>query len=114
MSAKKKVVFKFDERSYEAVPSEQPSGSELRCTDLLGIPEGYFVHHCDLDADEPYCVVAHRDKCTGPDQKLLIAKPLAYYLKTHFCGSKTMHDLITENERRRIGNVLKELMGLDA
>lgn len=35
MSAKKKVVFKFDERSYEARPSELPAGSELAPVSLL-------------------------------------------------------------------------------
>lgn len=89
------------------------SKKPTHCTDLLGIPDEFFVHHCDLDADEPYCEVAHKMSVGEPATKVLIAKPLAHYLKTHFCGSQTMHDAITANERRRIGNVLKELMGFD-
>ena len=77
----------------------------------LIIPDNYFVYHADFDSDEPFITICESSG-GGEETKLLIPKALAYYLSTHFCGSNTMHDLITENAKREVQNVIKDALGL--
>jgi hypothetical protein len=53
---------------------------------VLEIPDGWFVYKVDLD--------------------------VAYYLSTHFCGSKVMHENIEEDTRRGIKNAIMSALGL--
>lgn len=76
----------------------------------LTIPIGWFVHRVDLDTKEPYLQITSEDM--SQEKTLLIPKPLAYYLGTHFCGSKVMHDLIKENARRDIKHAIVTALGL--
>lgn len=72
----------------------------------------HFVMKCDLDASEPYFTVCDTD---DPDsiEKVLVPKQLAYLLRVHFCGSKTMRENIVESTRREIANQIKAALGLD-
>lgn len=55
-----------------------------------------FVTKVDLDAPEPYCMVQHKDSIDVDNEvKVRIPRALSYYLRTHFCGSLTMHDKLT-------------------
>jgi len=71
----------------------------------IEIPDGWFVYKVDLDCEHPYAVIC---QCGPFDEtvNISIPKSLAYYLSTHFCGSKVMREQIEEDTRRSIRNVL--------
>ena len=81
---------------------------------ILEIPDGYFVNNCDLDADEPWCEICPETYALSTPQKLPIPKALAYYLKTHFCGSESMEKKIIERTRREIASDILMALGIDA
>ena len=63
----------------------------------LEIPSGHWVDSVNLDCSEPYCIIFPKDKWDNNDAiKLMIPKNLAYYLRTHFCGSREYHDRVYE------------------
>jgi len=76
------------------------------------IPKGFFVQKVDLDADEPYAMIESEDYSIelpeGMSNKILIPKPLAYYLRTHFCGSEQMKNLIERNVKQTFIKEIKE------
>ena len=79
----------------------------------MEIPDDYFVHECNLDVDEPYCVICPEDSYGFRNEiKVLIPKQLAYYLRTHWCGSQKMHDLIEEGVRRNIAYSILDALGI--
>ena len=80
---------------------------------ILSIPDGHLVVGCDLDADEPYCQIVPIGSLTDMPDIVPIPKELAYYLRTHWCGSKLMHGTIAENARRQIRNQIKAALGMD-
>ena len=76
----------------------------------MEIPDGHFVHRVDLDAEEPYCEIVPKDDVFADPITVLLPKALAYYLRTHWCGSQKMHDPIEGDSRREIRNGIKELL----
>lgn len=76
----------------------------------LTIRPGWFVTNVDMDVDPPILVLEQSN--SNDKQTLMIPKPLAYYLRTHFCGSQKMHDLIVSNARHEIGRTIKRELGL--
>lgn len=77
----------------------------------LIIPDGWFVYMVDLDCQEPYATIC-KDDDSDEVATIFIPKALAYYLSTHFCGSEVMRELIVEDTRRSIANVVKGALGL--
>ena len=76
------------------------------------IPKGFFVYRVDLDADEPYVMIESEDYGIefpeGMSNEIPIPKSLAYYLRTHFCGSEQMRKLIEENVKQTFIKEIKE------
>ena len=84
--------------------NEQTTGGKFE------IPDGFYVYRVDFDDKEPYVQIF--DGVNIYDAiKIPVPKSLAYYLKTHHCGSMKMNDLIekrAKNElRTKINCVLK-------
>ena len=77
----------------------------------LIIPKGYFVCNCNLDKDPPTCRIASETDLLL-EKELVIPLALAYYLRTHFCGSYKMRELIEKNTKRHMQNEFKELLGI--
>ena len=77
----------------------------------LIIPKGYFVCKCDLDDNPPTCKIASETNFLE-EKVLIVPLALAYYLKTHFCGSYKMRNLIENQTRRALQNEFKELLGI--
>jgi len=75
----------------------------------MEIGEDWFCYKADFDCDEPHIILAHKDG--GEEKKIPVPKQLAYYLRTHWCGSKIMHDLITDNAKKSISSSLREIIG---
>ena len=81
---------------------------------MAEIPPDHFVVGCNLDADEPWFeIVSNSASARIPPKRMPIPKELAFYLRTHWCGSKKMHEKIVENTRRGIANNIKAALGLD-
>jgi hypothetical protein len=79
----------------------------------LTIPAGHSVHACDLDTDQPWCEIRPDSGDMEPATKLRIPWALAYFLRTHFCGSNKMRDLIVDHARRDIANTIGDALGVD-
>ncbi len=80
----------------------------------MTLPDGYFVHKVNMDAQEPYCVLKDKDYMSKEKFiKVLIPKSFAYYVTTHFCGSKKMHEDIRANAIEECQNRIKKVLGLD-
>lgn len=77
----------------------------------MTIPAGWFAYEANFDSEEPYIIIANDED--SREEKILIPKSLAYYLRTHWCGSKKMHDLIEKNTIQAMQNKLKNLMGIE-
>jgi hypothetical protein len=76
----------------------------------MKIGNNWFVILADFDCDEPYITICNED--SRKEEKMLVPEPLAYYLRTHFCGSVKMHDLIQKNSIRDLQCGIKKLLGL--
>ncbi|HUS48767.1 MAG TPA: hypothetical protein VMZ91_01255 [Candidatus Paceibacterota bacterium] len=85
--------------------------------ETLTIPAKHFVCSVDLDCEEPFCIVAPDyeiwDNGDKEEKRILIPKPLAYYLSTHFCGSKKMYDNIFNNGAESVKRGIKEILDLE-
>ena len=81
--------------------------------ETMTIPSGHFVHKVDLDCDDPYCQVCRESDMEDMKEKIFIPKSLAYYLRTHFCGSESMHELIRTDAVRSCQNAIKEALGIE-
>ena len=80
----------------------------------LTIPKGYFVCGCDLDKNPPTCEIASFDEESILEEKeLIVPFALAYYLRTHHCGSYRMRELIEEQAKRKLRNSFKDLMNIN-
>lgn len=80
---------------------------------VLTIPKGYFVVRCDFDKEEPTITLHHEYACDCFDEMIVPApKALAYYLKTHGCGSKIMRNIIENQGKREVRNAIKEALGI--
>ena len=66
----------------------------------MEIGKDWFVYNANLDSDEPFIVLAHKEG--GIEKKMPIPEPLAYYLRTHWCGSQIMHDLIEKKVKESV------------
>jgi hypothetical protein len=82
------------------------------CGGSMRIPKEWAVTRVDLDAEEPYCLIDHIN-FGAPKRKILIPKPLAYYLSTHHCGSDRMHRILTDNAKNSIRDEIKKALLLD-
>lgn len=78
----------------------------------ITIPKDWFVSKVNLDSEEPYVMIESLVYMDAKPVKLPFPKSLAYYLRTHFCGSQAMHDLIADNTRRDIKNTIKQALGI--
>jgi len=75
------------------------------------IPDEHYVHKVDLDCNEPYCLISHKTNFSpDKDVKLLIPIALAYYLKTHHCGSNSMREILIEFGRTEVRNKIKSIL----
>ena len=75
----------------------------------MEIGEDWFCYRADFDCEEPHIILAHKDG--GEEEKMPVPEQLAYYLRTHWCGSQTMHDLIANKARESVGKKVRELLG---
>lgn len=72
-----------------------------------------FVTKVDLDATDPYCMVQHKDSIDVDNEvKVRIPRALAYYLRTHFCGSLAMHDKLIEHGHQEIRSTIRTALGI--
>lgn len=79
----------------------------------MTIPKDHFVCGCNLDDEVPYCTITPKDEfAVEHEKKVLIPKALAYFLRTHFCGSYEMHKLITDHAKFEAREKIKEALGL--
>lgn len=76
----------------------------------MSIKEGWFCNGADFDCEEPYIIIGNKD-CTKKD-RILVPETMAYYLRTHFCGSMNMHNGLKEDAVRDMQNKFKELLGV--
>lgn len=74
------------------------------------IGKDWFVYSADLDDDEPFIILAHKNG--GEEIKMSIPEQLAYYLRTHWCGSQTMHDKIASTAKNDISSDLRKILGV--
>lgn len=80
----------------------------------MNIKEGLFCEGANFDCDKPYISVADPSKSVfSKSEKIEIPESMAYYLRTHWCGSQKMHDLIQKNAKQEIQNKLKEILGVE-
>jgi hypothetical protein len=79
----------------------------------LTLPAGAFVCGADFDCKEPYIEYATNDENICNRNKVAVPQALAYYLHTHWCGSKAMHKGIEEDTRRSIRNDILEVLGIE-
>jgi hypothetical protein len=77
----------------------------------LVIPSGHFVYRCDFDADEPYLTIVKDGDFV--ETKVPVPRALAYYLRTHSCGSHNMRTIIEEHAKRQTLRHIKEALGLE-
>ena len=77
----------------------------------MKIEEDYFCYEANFDCDEPFITLCHKDD-VAISYEVEIPYQLAYYLRTHHCGSKKMRNLIQEHAVQNIQHKLKELMGI--
>lgn len=76
----------------------------------MNIKEGWFCDAADFDSEEPHISVGNNDFTES--EKIEIPESMAYYLKTHWCGSQIMHDLIEKHTLQGVQNKLKEIIGI--
>lgn len=95
----------IEKESYENKMHEAKGGK-------MEIPDGWFVHKVDLDAQVPYCVIMNIDLTKNQEKAINIPPSLAYYLRTHFCGSEKMHNDIFKDGQRNIQNQIKRALGV--
>ena len=75
----------------------------------MTIKDGWFVCGANFDCDEPYIILANEHN--GVDEiKVPVPKSVAYYLRTHWCGSQQMHDTIKENATSEALNLIKQAL----
>lgn len=80
----------------------------------LRIPDGWFVNMIDVDADKPYVQICpEQGPATGCERKLDIPPSLAYYMSTHFCGSRKMHGDTVDYGRRQVQRDIRAALGFD-
>jgi hypothetical protein len=77
----------------------------------LIIPDGYFVHRIEADADEPYIQICSEDGYSD-EKKIPLPKSLAYCLSTHDNGSMKMRENLMEQGRREVRGAIKQAIGL--
>lgn len=88
-----------------AVIDRSLAGGELK------IPDGYFVHRIEADADDPYIEICSEDGYSD-EQKIPLPKSLAYCLSTHDNGSMKMRENLMEQGRREVRVAIKQAIGL--
>jgi len=76
----------------------------------MKIGEDWFVYGADFDCKEPHIILCRKDG--GEEKKMLVPEQLAYYLRTHWCGSQIMHDLIEKAAKDSIASELREILGV--
>lgn len=74
------------------------------------IKEGWGCVGADFDCSEPYITVVNND--CDKKEDILIPETVAYYLRTHFCGSRKMHEGLKKDAIRGMQNKLKKLLGI--
>jgi hypothetical protein len=76
----------------------------------MTIKEGWFCYGANFDCKEPHIIIADND--CNKEEKILIPETVAYYLRTHFCGSNQMRDTIRDNAISDMQYKFKELLGI--
>ena len=75
------------------------------------IKDGWFCYGADFDCKEPHFIIANKN-VMADEVKVPVPESVAYYLKTHWCGSQQMHDTIEEGAIRGMRHKLKEILGI--
>ncbi len=70
------------------------------------IGEDWFCYQVDCDCEKPYIVLCHKE--TSEEEKVLVPEQLAYYLRTHFCGSEKMHNSISNSAASGAANEIRK------
>ena len=78
---------------------------------IADLPIDWVVYEVNLDDEKPY-LMAFKDLVGMDLEMFLIPKNLAYYLTTHFCGSKKMHEAIVTQTRVEIGHSFQKILGM--
>jgi len=82
----------------------------------LEIPSGWFLTGADFDCAEPFIQISEEAKPPeyerAEDRKIPVPKALAFYLSTHWCGSKDMAEKLIGDGERRVQNAIKRALGM--
>ena len=70
---------------------EEPNTTEDQ---TLTVPAGACVIGAEFDTEGPYIEYFMADDFNSDRIRVAVPNALAYYLRTHWCGSQHMHDLI--------------------
>jgi hypothetical protein len=71
----------------------------------------WFGTFADFDCPEPYMEFSNTN--SSIEKRILIPESIAYYLRTHWCGSQKMHDLIETNVQNNIRYQIKDALGME-
>ena len=74
------------------------------------IDENWFCCGANFDDEKPYITVYNNED--NSEEKIPIPEQLAYYLRTHWCGSEIMHKRIVKSTKETIREELKNILGL--
>lgn len=78
----------------------------------MTVKDGWFCCGADFDCKDPYILVSSENICSE-EEKILIPEEVAYYLRTHFCGSRRMRDRIRRNTVMDIRDKIKDALGIE-
>jgi len=84
---------------------------EIEIKEFSELCKGRFCNKVDFDAEKPYIVLGNNDMTE--EIRVLIPETMAYYLRTHWCGSQKMHDGIENNTRIDVRNAVKKALGIE-
>ena len=94
-------------------PIKKEVGSvEGSAASVSEIPDDWFVCAADLDAETPFVLAQQRDSTDNKETKFLVPPQLAYYLRTHYCGSATMHNALIEQGKYKVRTKVKDALGI--
>ena len=77
---------------------------------VLEIPDGWFLSGADFDSEIPTIEISSMDHTDS--KTLAVPRSMAYFLSRHFCGSKEMAELLREDGRREVRNVIRGALGI--
>ncbi len=76
----------------------------------MSIKQGWGCTGANFDCEKPFIEVTNNE--CSKTKKISIPESVAYYLRTHFCGSRQMHNGLKADAVRDLQNKFKQIMGM--